>query len=179
MKLTLQDLRKLIKEEYLKLKENIKPDPTVWNESKLNKKQKWEVGKYVKYKTTKTGQWRKGKLIKGLADGKWETDRGAIVYEKDPDCKLVEVVGSKLNESTRPLSVIAREIRNDWKNVNYAAKPYLDAMSTLTDINSKYGLDSAASIVAYFLGNANSWRGEKAKEIKKELNLMLKTYYKR
>jgi hypothetical protein len=26
----------------------------------------------------------------------------------------------------RPLWMIAKEIRKDWKNVNYAAKPYLE-----------------------------------------------------
>lgn len=70
---------------------------------------------------------------------------------------------------TRPISTIAREIRRDWKNVNYAARPYLDAMFSLDTINDKYGYDSAKSIVAYFLGNAGSWRGETAKSIKAEL----------
>lgn len=76
---------------------------------------------------------------------------------------------------SRPLSVIAREIRNDWgSKVNYAAKPYLDAMSTLDSINDNYYYDSGTSIVAYFLGNAQTWRGEVAKRVKKELNEMLK-----
>jgi hypothetical protein len=81
----------------------------------------------------------------------------------------------------RQLSEIAREIRQNWKksisgtDVNFAAKPYLDAMSGMGDINSNYGWDSGKSIVAYFLSNASSWRGDKAKEIKKELNAMLKS----
>jgi hypothetical protein len=58
--------------------------------------------------------------------------------------------------------------------VNFAAKPYLDAMSSLGSINDQYGYDSAKSIVLYFLGNASSWRGEKAKEIKAELKAMCK-----
>lgn len=69
----------------------------------------------------------------------------------------------------RNLNLISLEIRADWKNVNYAAKPYLDAMGTLTDANSRYGADSAASIVRYFLSNAAGWRGETAKRIKTEL----------
>jgi hypothetical protein len=77
--------------------------------------------------------------------------------------------------TTRTLSQIASEVRKDWKNVNYAAKPYLDAMGCLDSITEDmYGCDSAKSIVLYFLGNASSWRGEKAKEIKAELKAMCK-----
>ena len=83
--------------------------------------------------------------------------------------------------TARPLYQIANEIRQNWKksvsgtDVWFGAKPYLDAMSTLDKISDNYGLDSGKSIVAYFLGNANTWRGEKAREIKKELNAMLKS----
>ncbi|MCK9575606.1 MAG: hypothetical protein WC979_01140 [Candidatus Pacearchaeota archaeon] len=73
----------------------------------------------------------------------------------------------------RPLKEIANEIRSDWKNVGYGAKPYLDAMSTLQSINDNYYADSARSIICYFLGNAQYWRGETAKRIKIELNKML------
>ena len=31
----------------------------------------------------------------------------------------------------RPLYEIVKEIRKDWTNVNFAAKPYLNAMSSL------------------------------------------------
>jgi len=74
----------------------------------------------------------------------------------------------------RPLYEIAREIRKDWKNVYFGAVPYLEAMYSLDSINSMYMFDSAKSIVRYFLSNATTWRGEKAREIKKELNAMLK-----
>ena len=73
---------------------------------------------------------------------------------------------------TRPISTIARDISRDWKNVNYAARPYLDEMFSIETINDKYGYDSAKSIVAYFLGNAGSWRGETAKSIKAELKAL-------
>lgn len=76
--------------------------------------------------------------------------------------------------ASRPLYEIARDIRRDWKPVNFAAKPYLEAMETLDSIRDNYGYDSGTSIVAYFLSNASSWRGPVAKEIKKELNQMLK-----
>ena len=77
-------------------------------------------------------------------------------------------------QMTRPLATIAREIRSDWKNVNYAAKPYLDAMAQLNSINDSYYYDSARSVVLYFLGNASAWRGDTAKRVKLELKAMAK-----
>jgi len=80
---------------------------------------------------------------------------------------------NKMPTIHRPLYEIAREIRKDWgSKVNYAAKPYLDAMETLDKITDNYMMDSGMSIVLYFLSNANTWRGETAKKIKKELKLM-------
>lgn len=76
--------------------------------------------------------------------------------------------------NTRPLYVIAQDIRKNWKNVNYAAKPYLDAMSCLDSINDKYYEDSAKSVVLYFLANAGAFRGEDAKRIKVELKALSK-----
>lgn len=77
-------------------------------------------------------------------------------------------------QTTRPLYEVAEEIRKDWKNIYFGAKPYLDAMSCLESINGNYGWDSGKSIVLYFLANASSWRGETARRIKKELNAMTK-----
>lgn len=71
--------------------------------------------------------------------------------------------------TVRPLYEIAKEIRQDWKNVNFGAKPYLSAMATLDKISENYGADSGKSIVLYFLSNASTWRGETAKRIKAEL----------
>ena len=76
--------------------------------------------------------------------------------------------------AVRPLYEIASEISKDWKPVNYAAKPYLDAMYSLDKITDNYIMDSGKSIVAYFLSNASSWRGDNAKRIKAELNKMIK-----
>lgn len=73
---------------------------------------------------------------------------------------------------TRTLSAIAREIRTDWKNPNYAAKPYLAAMMQIDSINDSFYQDSARSIVMYFLANARTWRGENAKRIKAELKAL-------
>ena len=79
-----------------------------------------------------------------------------------------------IKPSPRLLSVIAREIVIDWHDVNYAAKPYLGALLDLDSIWDKYYQDSARSIVLYFLSNAKSWKGEKAKAIKAELKNILK-----
>jgi hypothetical protein len=74
----------------------------------------------------------------------------------------------------RPINVIANEIRRDWKKVNYAAVPYLDAMAEMNSIDEPYYEDSGKSVVLYFLSNATSWRGDKAREIKAELKKMAK-----
>ena len=74
----------------------------------------------------------------------------------------------------RPLNIIAREIRADWKKPYFGAIPYLDAMRTLNSIRGEYYNDSAQSIVAYFLANAGTWRGDNARRIKAELKAMLK-----
>ncbi len=74
--------------------------------------------------------------------------------------------------SNRPLYVIAQDIRANWPKVNYAAVPYLDAMATLESIEQNYYFDSGRSVVLYFLANAGSWRGDVAREIKKELKAM-------
>lgn len=74
----------------------------------------------------------------------------------------------------RSINTIAREIYQDWKNVNFAAKPYLQAMLQLDSLSDRYGMDSAKSIVTYFLCNAGTWKGETAKRIKAELKAMTK-----
>lgn len=75
---------------------------------------------------------------------------------------------------TRSLSKIATEILGNWRNVYFGAVPYLEAMTTLNSIEDNYYEDSGRSIVAYFLCNATTWRGEVARRVKKELNKMLK-----
>ncbi len=70
------------------------------------------------------------------------------------------------------ISTIAREISREWKNVNYAAKPYLQAMHSLDSVKDSYYEDSAKSIVSYFLCNASGYRGEAAKAHKAALKLI-------
>lgn len=73
----------------------------------------------------------------------------------------------------RPLYEVAREIAKDWKKPYFGAVPYLEAMASLNSIEDNYMWDSAESVVRYFLSNASTWRGDKAKEIKKELKAMV------
>ena len=72
----------------------------------------------------------------------------------------------------RSLSTIAAEIEKTWPNVNYAARPYLDALHSLDSITDQYYQDTARSVVLYFLSNARSWRGDDAKRIKAELKTL-------
>jgi hypothetical protein len=83
--------------------------------------------------------------------------------------------GNKPGQLTvpRPIYVIAAEIRATWPNVNYAAKPYLQAMFDLRAITDNYCGDDGKSVVMYFLHNASSWRGPDARRIKAELKGML------
>lgn len=84
-----------------------------------------------------------------------------------------------MNINHRPLSEIAREIRVDWsaqrkdKRVPVFADAYLRPMETLTAITDNYHMDTAVSVVAYFLSNAATWKGDTAKRIKAELNTIL------
>ena len=78
------------------------------------------------------------------------------------------------NHKEMSLRQLAAEIKKDWKNVHYTAKPYLDAMLQLENVNQNYGLDSGKSMVIYFLSNATSWRGEVARQIKAELKERIK-----
>jgi hypothetical protein len=74
----------------------------------------------------------------------------------------------------RPLNQIARDINKNWTNVYFGARPYLNAMYSLNGIDDVYGMDSARSIVRYFLANASSFKGDKARELKNELKGLLK-----
>jgi hypothetical protein len=81
---------------------------------------------------------------------------------------------------SRPIYEIAKEIETDWKSkgkgVYFGAVPYLQAMHTINNIKDDYIHDTADSVVRYFLANASTWRGDKAREIKKELNSLLIKY---
>ena len=73
----------------------------------------------------------------------------------------------------RMLRDIAKEIKQDWKNVSVYARPYLDAMEGLSTVNENYIAEDGRTIVLYFLANAGSWRGEVARRVKQELKKMV------
>lgn len=77
---------------------------------------------------------------------------------------------------SRSLRDIAEEIMADWPKPYFGAVPYLRAMHALDSINDFYGADSGRSIVAYFLANAQTWKGPVARSIKEELKRMLGRY---
>jgi hypothetical protein len=77
-----------------------------------------------------------------------------------------------IETTDRSIRDIADEIALDWKKVNYAAVPYLQAMAELDSINDDYYYDSAREVVLRFLCNAGTWRGETAKRVKLELKRM-------
>lgn len=75
----------------------------------------------------------------------------------------------------RPISQIANEIRKEWKNPYFGAKPYLQALLTLEKPTDRFqGMETAESLIRYFLANAQTFRGPKAKELKQELRELLK-----
>ena len=84
-----------------------------------------------------------------------------------------EAGASTFNYAEMSVSEIARQVRKHWKNVNFAAKPYLDAMMGMETVDDNYGQDPGRHIVSYFLSNANSFKGPEAKAIKAELKSRL------
>ncbi len=102
-----------------------------------------------------------------------------IETKKDKQMKMqlknTELGAQEIDELKKlGIDGIARVIRKCWKNVNFAAKPYLDAMGNMISIRHNYGLDSGVSIVLYFLSNASTWRGPTAKAVKDELKRRVK-----
>jgi hypothetical protein len=75
---------------------------------------------------------------------------------------------------TRTPQQIAKDIRANWSQIYFGAIPYVQAMEEMTSWKS-YMFDSGSSIINYFLANASTWKGEKAREIKQELKQILKT----
>ena len=75
---------------------------------------------------------------------------------------------------SRPIYEIAKAIRSDWQNINFAAAPYLSAMAEIDNVRDDYMYDTGRSVVLYFLSNSSSWRGDTARKIKAELKTALK-----
>jgi hypothetical protein len=82
---------------------------------------------------------------------------------------ILKPIAEPVSTKPRTISTIAREIQRYWIDVNYAAKPYLEAMYYLNTVQDKYGLESAKSVILYFLSNASTFRGDHARRLKAEL----------
>jgi hypothetical protein len=76
--------------------------------------------------------------------------------------------------AARPLHEIAADIYRHWPRMYFGAVPYVAAMAELDGIDDLYGLDPARSVVLYFLSNAGTWRGPRARELKAELKALLR-----
>jgi len=74
----------------------------------------------------------------------------------------------------RPLHEIAKDILEHWKPVSKFAEQHVAAMKTLDKLSDIYVAEDGRGIVLGFLVNAGSWKGEDARRIKAELNMMLK-----
>ncbi len=104
---------------------------------------------------------------------------GPTKEEAQKTLNVPSTFSTKERTGPRAVHMIAQEIAKDWKNPYFGAVPYLNAMHALETIETPYGADSGAAVIAYFLANAQTWKGETAKAIKKELNAMLKTKWKK
>lgn len=113
--------------------------------------------------------WQCGMPFKTKGGGRGTSEEDYVCS----DCKGKKKESSLTRTAARPIYEIAADIRRNWKNVGFAAKPYLDAMMQLNSINDMYYSDPADMIVRYFLGNTRGWTGERAKELKAELKAML------
>lgn len=79
----------------------------------------------------------------------------------------------------RPLHEIGDDISRAYKSdsmLRYAADPYIKAIRQLTNCGEMYGAEYGDMIVAYLLNNLTQFRGERARELKKELKAHLDAY---
>jgi len=114
--------------------------------------------------TMTESQWREFEREMG-----WPSTASEEAVKEEPKDTIEDELPSM------SISEIARVIRKDWgSKVNFAAKPYLEAMRELNSIEDMYFMDSGRSVVSYFLSNAAQWRGERARAVKAELKRRLK-----
>jgi len=78
----------------------------------------------------------------------------------------------------RPISEIAHDVEAEWgkqkSGVYFGARPYLNAMFQLGTCRDNFYADGGDEVVRYFLANATTFRGERAKVLKGELKAHLK-----
>jgi len=69
--------------------------------------------------------------------------------------------------SSKTINEIGFLIERSWINPFYGAIPYMKAMQRI--VNGAFYQDDEETIILYFLSNARTWKGETAREVKKEL----------
>lgn len=75
-----------------------------------------------------------------------------------------------MTEQLRPIHQIAADIKRKWgPKIYFGAKPYVDAMLSLSVRGEHYGMDSSDDILLRFFSNASAFRGDEAKALKYEL----------
>ncbi len=74
---------------------------------------------------------------------------------------------------TDNLAEIAQIIELDWSKPYFGAVPYIKAMKKMQSIEDFYYMDSASTIILYFLANASTWRGDIARATKAKLKQLL------
>ena len=87
-----------------------------------------------------------------------------------------EIEGATLGQLAQ---MIQDDLDEQGKEMYFGAVPYVEAMATLETMDDKYGYDDAESIVAYALGNLQTYKGPKARAIKAELKKRLDEKFKR
>jgi hypothetical protein len=97
-------------------------------------------------------------------------EKGATAVKKPEPKSTITIPDLK----SKDIAQLAKLILKDWPVPNYAAAPYLNAMTELKTVNDKHWHDSAENIILRFLSNSSSWRGDMARAIKAELRLRLK-----
>lgn len=119
----------------------------------------------------------KGSTMSDLYEKLLDEKRARIVKPTPTRPAYTQEVLAKLEAGlpTMTLDHIAVWIQRDWTKPYFGAVPYLDAMLQLrvpADVPlraANYGLDGADNIVIYFLSNAQTWRGDVARLVKREL----------
>ena len=104
-----------------------------------------------------------GKRISQLEDMLHQSKEGGPDPMSAEDALHQEMEGGPQSPGTsgiqdKPIYGLADEIRADWKNVNFAAAPYLDAMNSLDSIDDHYFQDNGR--VASLLARRNLWRDD-------------------
>lgn len=82
-----------------------------------------------------------------------------------------------VNAGPRPIREIVADISSEWgekvRTVGYAAKPYLEALETVSTADDTYGEEKAEHLVRYLLSNLTQFKGERARQLKEELRAHL------